>query len=173
MSEKMMYGCSLKGFRSQLEDSLLSLGETYPNMIVVDAETGTATNILGFRDRYPDRYVTCGIEEQAAVSFAFALSRSGLRPVVPMFSCFLTRRAYDQLYLQAGYANANVKFIGCYSGMTTPNTGATHQSIVDIACMRAIPGMVVIETADPFEFGQAISTMDWCVAPVLGVVMPE
>ena len=159
MSEKMMYGCSLKGFRAQLEDSLFELGEKYKNMIVVDAETGTATNCLGFRDKFPGRYVTCGIAEQAAVSFAFALSRSGLRPVVPLFSCFLTRRAYDQVYLQAGYAHANVKFIGCYSGMTTPNTGATHQSIVDVSCMRAIPKMTVIETADPFEFSQAMEAM--------------
>ncbi len=166
MSEKMMYGCSLKGFRAQLEDSLLSLGKKYENMIVVDAETGTATNILEFREQFPGRYVTCGIAEQAAVSFAFALSRSGLRPVVPLFSCFLTRRAYDQVYLQAGYAHANVKFIGCYSGMTTPNTGATHQSIVDVACMRAIPGMTVIETADPYEFGQAMDAIMEYEGPV-------
>ena len=159
MSEKMMYGCSLKGFRSQLEDSLISLGNKYDDMVVVDAETGTATNILGFRDAYPDRYVTCGIAEQAAISFAFGLARSGLRPVVPLFSCFMTRRAYDQVYLQVGYPNANVKLIGCYSGMTTPNTGATHQSIVDVAVMRAIPGMTVIETADPFEFGQAMEAI--------------
>ncbi len=166
MSEKMMYGCSLKGFRAQLEDSLIDLGKKYENMIVVDAETGTATNILEFRTAYPDRYVTCGIAEQAAVSFAFGLSRSGLLPVVPLFSCFLTRRAYDQIYLQAGYSHANIKFIGCYSGMTTPNTGATHQSIVDVACMRAIPKMTVIETADPFEFAQAMEEMMEYPGPV-------
>ena len=156
MSEKMMYGCSLKGFRSTLADTLLDLGRQYPNLIVVDAETGTATNVLDFRDEYPDRYVTCGIAEQAAVSFAFAASRSGLIPVVPLFSCFMARRACDQVYLQIGYPHANVKLIGCYSGMTTPNTGATHQSINDIAIMRSIPGMRVIETADPSELGQAI-----------------
>lgn len=166
MSEKLMYGCSLKGFRAQLEDSLFELGEKYQNMIVVDAETATATNALGYRDKFPGRYVTCGIAEQAAVSFAFALSRSGLLPVVPLFSCFLTRRAYDQIYLQAGYANANVKFIGCYSGMTTPNTGATHQSIVDVACMRAIPKMVVMETADPYEFSLAMREMMEYKGPV-------
>ena len=127
MSAKMMYGVSLKGFRSALADSLLQMGEKYPNMVVVDAETGTATNVLEFRDQYPGRYVTMGIAEQAALSFAFALSRSGMLPVVPLFSCFLSHRACDQVYVQIGYANANVKMIGCYTGITTPNTGATHQ----------------------------------------------
>lgn len=166
MSEKTRYGASLKGFRSQLEASLLEMGEKHPNMVVIDAETSTATNIIGFRDKYPDRFVTCGIAEQAAVSFAFGCSRSGLIPVVPLFSCFITRRAYDQLYLQMGYPHANIKVIGCYSGMTSPNTGATHQSIVDVACMRAIPGITVIETASPQELAQAIPEVIEMEGPV-------
>ena len=163
---KTRYGASLAGFRQQLEDSLLELGEVYPNMVVVDAETSTATNIIGFRDKFPERFVTCGIAEQAAVSFAFALSRSNIIPVVPLFSCFITRRAYDQLYLQMGYAHSNVKVIGCYSGITSPNTGATHQSIVDVACMRAIPGMTVIEAADIFEFKSAMEEIMKYKGPV-------
>ena len=166
MSEKLMYGCSLKGFRATLADTLVEIGRENDNLIVVDAETGTATNAIGFRDAFPDRYVTCGIAEQAAVSFAFALSRCGKVPVVPLFSCFLARRACDQVYIQVGYAQANVKLVGCYSGMTTPNTGATHQSINDIAIMRSIPGMRVIETADPFEFAQALREVVSCRGPV-------
>lgn len=156
MSNKMMYGVSLAGFRATLGDTLVQLGDQYKNMVVVDAETSTVTNCIQFRDAYPDRYVTCGIAEQAAVSFAFALSRSGLIPVIPLFSCFLTRRACDQIFIQVGYANANVKMIGCYSGMTSPNTGATHQSINDIAIIRTMPNIKVIETADPLEFSQAL-----------------
>ena len=156
MSTKTMYGVSLKGFRSALADSLVTMGERYPNMVVVDAETGTATNILDFRDAYPDRYVTMGIAEQAALSFAFALSRSGLIPVVPLFSCFLSHRACDQVYVQIGYAKANVKMIGCYTGITTPNTGATHQCMNDIAIMRSTPNIQVVECADPSELQQAI-----------------
>jgi len=156
MSPKMMYGVSLKGFRSALADTLVAMGERYPNMVVVDAETGTATNVLDFRDAYPDRYVTMGISEQAALSFAFALSRSGMLPVVPLFSCFMSHRACDQLYVQIGYAHANVKLIGCYTGITTPNTGATHQCMNDIAILRSTPNIRVVECADPTELSQAI-----------------
>lgn len=166
MSEKMMYGVSLKGFRSALADTLARMGQQYPNMVVVDAETGTATNVLGFRDLYPDRYVTMGIAEQAALSFAFALSRSGLLPVVPLFSCFLSHRACDQLYVQIGYANANVKMIGCYTGISTPNTGATHQCMNDIAILRSTPGIRVVECADPSELEQAIEQAMAYVGPV-------
>lgn len=166
MSEKLMYGCSLKGFRAALAETLISVGHENENLVVVDAETGTATNALAFRDFFSDRYVTCGIAEQAAISFAFALSRCGKVPVVPLFSCFLARRACDQVYIQVGYAQANVKLIGCYSGMTTPNTGATHQSINDVAIMRSIPGMRVIETADPFEFAQALREVIKSKGPV-------
>ena len=106
-------------------------------MVVIDAETGTATNAIGFKKAYPDRYVTVGVAEQCAISFAFALSRSGIIPVVPLFSCFLARRACDQIYIQIGYSNANVKMIGCYSGDYS-NTGATHQSINELAIIRSM-----------------------------------
>ncbi|MCL2128667.1 MAG: transketolase family protein [Treponema sp.] len=156
MSEKMMYGASLKGFRSVLADKLVELGGKYKNMVVIDAETGTATNILDFRKAYPDRFVTTGIAEQAAMSFASSLSRAGKISVIPLFSCFLSRRACDQIYVQIGYSKANVKMIGCYSGITTPNTGATHQSVNDIAIIRSMPNIVVVETADPGELGRAL-----------------
>ena len=159
MSEKMRYGCSLKGMRATLSDSLVELGHKDPNMIVVDCETGTATNVLDFRDTFGDRYVTMGVAEQSGVSFAFGASRAGLHPVVPLFSAFLTRRACDQIYIQIGYAQANVKMIGCYSGLTTPNTGATHQSVNDIAIMRSMPDITVVETADPEELRQALLSM--------------
>ncbi len=166
MSEKMMYGVSLKGFRSALADTLVRMGQRYENMVVVDAETGTATNVLDFRDHFPQRYVTMGIAEQAAVSFAFALSRSGLIPVVPLFSCFLSHRACDQVYVQIGYAKANVKMIGCYTGISTPNTGATHQCMNDIAILRSTPNIRVVECADPSELEQAIEQAMAYVGPV-------
>lgn len=151
MAEKMIYGVKLSGIRPVFDEKLVELGAKYENMVIVDAETGLPTNVLGFKAAYPDRFVSVGIAEQTAVSFAFALSRSGKIPVVPLFASFLTRRACDQLFIQAGYAHANIKFFGCYCGLSTPNTGATHQSINDIAIMRSIPGMIVAEAADPQE----------------------
>ncbi len=156
MSEKLMYGCSLKGMRATLADTLVALGHENEKVMVIDGETGTATNILDFRNTFPDRFVTMGAAEQSAISFAFGASRNGFIPIVPLFSSFMTRRACDQIFIQIGYANANVKLIGCYSGLTTPNTGATHQSVNDLSIMRSIPNFTVIETADPIELGQAI-----------------
>ena len=166
MSEKMRYGSSLKGMRSTLADTLVEIGHQNDKAVVVDCETGTATNILDFRDTFPDRFVTTGVAEQSGLSFAFGVARAGLVPIVPLFSAFMTRRACDQLYIQAGYANINIKTIGCYSGLTTPNTGATHQSVNDIAIMRSMPNFTVIETADPVELRQALLGMMDIEGPV-------
>ena len=166
MSKKKMYGASLNGMRAALCDGLVELGRNNERIVVIDCETGTATNILEFRDAFPDRYVTTGVAEQNGISFAFGVSRSGLIPVVPLFSAFITRRALDQIFIQVGYASANIKMIGCYSGLTTPNTGATHQSINDVAIIRSIPGITVIETADEFEFRQALSAVMEIEGPV-------
>jgi transketolase len=166
MSEKLMYGCSLKGMRATLADTLVEIGKANEKAVVIDCETGTATNILEFRDTFPGRFVTMGVAEQSGLSFAFGVARTGFIPIVPLFSSFMTRRACDQIFIQAGYANANIKMIGCYSGLTTPNTGATHQSVNDIAIMRSIPNITVIETADPFELRQALLAMMEIQGPV-------
>lgn len=159
MAEQTRYGVSLRGYRSTFAETLLTLGREYPDMVVMDAETGTATNIMGFRDAFPDRYLTTGVAEQAVVSMAASLARSGFIPVIPLFGSFLTRRACDQIFVQIGYAGANVKLIGCYSGLTTPNTGATHQSINDLAMLRSMPGITVVEPADFRELEQALREM--------------
>ena len=156
MSEKMMYGSSLKGMRAALSETLMELGNKNDKVIVVDAETGTATNIFDFRDSFPERFITVGVAEQSAISFAFGASRNGFTPFVVLFSAFLTRRACDQIFIQVGYANANVKLIGGYCGLTSPNTGATHQSINDLAIIRSMPNFTIIETADTLELNQAI-----------------
>lgn len=156
MSEKMMYGSSLKGMRATLSDTLVDIGRKYEKAVVIDCETGTATNILAFRDTFPERFVTTGVAEQSGISFAFGVARTGFIPIVPLFGSFLTRRACDQIFIQVGYAGANIKLIGCYSGLTSPNTGATHQSINDISIIRSMPNFTIIETADPIELKQAL-----------------
>ncbi|HZG58104.1 transketolase family protein [Paenibacillus sp.] len=156
MKEEKMYGSSLRGMRSAFKEALLELGARNDKVVVLDCETGTATNILAFKSRYPDRFVSLGVAEQNAISFAFGISRSGYVPIVPLFSAFIARRACDQLFVQAGYPEANVKLIGCYSGLTTPNTGATHQSINDLAIIRSIPNIVVLEACDELELKMAL-----------------
>lgn len=157
MSEEKMYGVSLKGMRTVLKETLVEIGHKNKKVVVIDCETGTATNILGFKREFPERFVTLGVSEQNAISFAFGVARSGYIPILPLFGSFLTRRACDQIFIQVGYAKANIKLIGCYSGLTTPNTGATHQSINDISIIRSIPNIYVVEACDEVELKQAIS----------------
>lgn len=151
-----MYGCTLRGMRTVLKETLLELGRKNEKVVVIDCETGTATNILAFKKEFPDRFVELGVAEQNSISFAFGVVRSGYIPIVPLFGSFLTRRACDQIFIQVGYAGANIKLIGCYAGLTTPNTGATHQSINDVSIIRSIPKIVVIEACDEIELRQAI-----------------
>lgn len=156
MSEELMYGCSLKGMRTALKETLIEVAQMNDKVVVIDCETGTATNILSFKKVFPDRFIELGIAEQNSVSFAFGVARSGYIPIVPLFGSFLTRRACDQIFIQVGYAEANIKLIGCYSGLTTPNTGATHQSINDVSIMRSIPNIKIIEACNEMELRGAI-----------------
>jgi transketolase len=78
---------------------------------------------------------------------------------VPLFACFSSRRALDQVTIQAAYANLNVKVCGLYAGLTSPNTGATHQMISDLATMRSIPNLIVVEPADAVEMRQALTAV--------------
>jgi transketolase len=91
------------------------------------------------------------------VSFAAGLARVGFTPLVPLFACFVVRRALDQLFTQVAYAGLNVTIVGAYAGLTSPNTGATHQMLQDVAVMRALPGMTVVEPADAAELRQALA----------------
>lgn len=83
-----MYGASLKGMRAAFGEALVELGGENPNIVVIDGETGTATNLMDFKKLYPDRFVSVGVAEQSAVSFAFGVSRCGFIPFVPLFAPF-------------------------------------------------------------------------------------
>lgn len=155
MSAKI-FGHEVQGMRGIIGDAFVSLGNKYDRMLVVDAETNTATNCSVFAKAFPDRFINVGIAEQHALSMAFGLSRSGFTPWVPLFASFIARRAYDQLYIDIGYTHANVKMMGCYAGITSASTGATHQSFNDIALLRSAPGIVIIEPADPTELCEAM-----------------
>jgi transketolase len=151
-----VYGVSLRGMRAQLGASLVEIGTANDRVVVLDAETGTVTNSSAFIAAFPDRFIQMGVAEADTVSFAVGLSTTGLIPIVPLFAAFVTRRAYDQIHCQVAYPSFNVKLVGCYSGLTSPNTGATHQALQDLALMRVLPHMTVIEAADESELDQAL-----------------
>lgn len=151
------YGVSQGNIRQLFGEALVSIGQGNPEVIVLDCQTAMPTAAVAFAKAFPERFVDLGIAEQNAVSFAAGLARMGFVPILPLFACFSSRRALDQVTIQVAYANLNVKVCGLYAGLTSPNTGATHQMISDLAIMRAIPNMTVIEPADALEMSQALS----------------
>jgi transketolase len=154
-----MYGVAEGNIRALFGNALVALGQTNPNVIVLDCQTAMPTAAVAFAKAFPERFIDLGIAEQNAVSVAAGLARMGFIPIVPLFACFSSRRALDQVTIQAAYANLNVKVCGLYAGLTSPNTGATHQMISDLAIMRSIPNLTVVEPADALEMSQALSAV--------------
>lgn len=127
--------------------NLVEWAKHHPHALVLSADLTSSTEIDLFRDAYPDRFLSMGIAEQNMLSFAGGLAREGFLPLVHTFAVFIYRRALDQIAMSIAYPNLPVKMFGFLPGITTPG-GATHQAIEDIAVMRALPNMTVIETGD-------------------------
>ncbi|HSA79099.1 MAG TPA: transketolase C-terminal domain-containing protein [Nitrospirota bacterium] len=136
-----------------------------PNVLVLSADLTSSTEIDLFRDTYPDRFLSMGIAEQNMLSFAAGLAREGFIPFVHTFAVFIYRRAYDQIAMSVSYPNLSVRMIGFLPGITTPG-GATHQAIEDIAIMRALPNMTVIECGDATEVESVLDVIEKINGPV-------
>ena len=154
-----MYGVAQGDIRQLFGEALVAVGQANPNVVVLDCQTAMLTAAVHFARAFPERFIDLGIAEQNAVSFAAGLARMGFVPIVPLFACFSARRALDQVTIQAAYADMNVKVCGLYAGLTSPNTGATHQMISDLAVMRSTPNLTVVEPADALEMQQALAAV--------------
>ena len=144
----MMEGVSM---RQAFSSALADYGETNPSVVVLDADTAFGT-LSGFsRERFPDRFINVGIAEQCLVDVAVGLSLAGKIPFANAFAALIATRAYEPVRTCVAYAQTNVKLAATYAGLSDYKDGATHHSIVDIAVMRALPGMVVIVAADSYE----------------------
>ena len=121
--------------------------KTNEKAIVLSGDLTTSCEIDEFRNAYPERFLSLGLMEQNMMSFAAGLAREGLIPMVHTFSVFMYRRALDQIEMSIAYPNLPVKIFGFLPGVTTPG-GASHQALNDIAVMRSLPNMSVIETGD-------------------------
>jgi transketolase len=136
-----------------------------PKVLVLSADLTSSTEIDLFRDTYPDRFLSMGIAEQNMLSFAGGLAREGFIPFVHTFAVFIYRRAYDQVAMSVAYSNQPVRMIGFLPGITTPG-GATHQAIEDIALMRALPNMTVLECGDATEVETVLEVIEKINGPV-------
>ena len=161
-----IYGSKIQGMRAAVGDTLVELGKKNDRIVVIDAETAVATNIMPFKEAFPDRFLTTCIAEQNPISFSYFLHIMGYIPFVPLFAAFIGRRAFDQIFVQAGYPNANIKMMGGYAGITSASVGATHQSFNDIAIIRTIPNIKIIEACDADELREAMIAAAEYVGPV-------
>lgn len=128
--------------------ALAELGETYENVVVLDADLAAATKTAYFKKAFPDRFYDCGIAEGNMVGVAAGLATMGKIPFASSFAMFLAGRAFEQVRNCIGYPHLNVKLGATHGGITVGEDGATHQCLEDFGTMRTIPGMTVICPSD-------------------------
>jgi transketolase len=136
-----------------------------PDILCLSADLTSSCEIDGFRDRHPDQFVTLGMAEQNMLSFAGGLGLAGFRPFIHTFGVFMYRRPYDQLVASIAYPRRKVRLMGFLPGVTTPG-GMTHQAIEDIAVMRSLPNMSILETGDATEVESICEAADAIDGPV-------
>jgi transketolase len=145
--------------------NLVAWAEHRPQALVLSADLTASCEADGFRDAYPDRFFSMGMAEQNMIGFAAGLAREGFRPLVHTFAVFISRRAFDQVAMSVAYANLPVRLLGFLPGITTPG-GVTHQAVDDLALMRAIPNMTVLECGDATEVESCLDAADVIDGPV-------
>ena len=137
--------------RESYGNALVELGAEHDNLIVLDADLAAATKTGVFKKAYPDRHIDCGIAECNMMGIATGLSTTGIVPFASTFAMFAAGRAFEQVRNSIGYPHLNVKIGATHAGISVGEDGATHQCNEDIALMRTIPGMVILNPADDVE----------------------
>lgn len=140
-----------KAPRDHIGAILLELAEKNSDIVLLDADFKPASKITAFQHRFPERFIQVGIAEQNMMGIAAGLSTLGFIPVVSTVATFVSRRACDQVTTSIALPELNVKLLGLYGGLFVGKNGASHQSLEDLAIMRAIAGMVVLQPADVVE----------------------
>lgn len=142
--------------RASYGNALVELGNKVDNLYVLDADLAAATQTGIFKKAFPERHIDCGIQECNMVGVAAGLATTGKVPFVSTFAMFAAGRAYEQVRNSVGYPHLNVKIGATHAGISVGEDGASHQCLEDIALMREIPGMVVINPADDVEARAAV-----------------
>lgn len=149
-----------KATRDAYGEALRAAGARNRDIVVLDADLSKSTKTNVFAKEFPDRHFNAGIAEQNMMSVAAGLAAAGKIPFASTFAMFATGRAYEQVRNSICYPKLNVKIAATHAGLTVGEDGATHQANEDIALMRALPNMTVVNPADAEETRQAI---EWAV----------
>lgn len=138
-----------KEMRLAYAETLVELGAANKKIVVLEADLMRATGTGIFQKAYPDRFFNVGVAEANMVGVASGLSTTGKIPFAATFACFASRRVFDQFFLSANYARLNVKLVGTDPGVTAAYNGGTHMPFEDLALMRVIPRLTIVEPSDP------------------------
>lgn len=145
-----------KATRESYGEALAELGDKYENLYVLDADLAAATKTGIFKKKFPDRFFDCGIAEANMMGVAAGMAATGKIPFASTFAMFAAGRAFEIVRNSIGYPHLNVKIGATHAGISVGEDGATHQCNEDIALMRTIPGMTIINPADDVEAKAAV-----------------
>lgn len=132
-------------------DTLMALAAEDRRIVALDADLMSSSGMKPFAKAYPDRFVNCGIAEANMVGVAAGLSATGKIPFAHSFACFASRRVCDQIFISASYARLNVRIVGTDPGVTAAYNGGTHMPLEDMAVLRAIPEITLLEPTDSVQ----------------------
>ncbi len=139
--------------------ALVELAEQHPELVVLDADLSKATMTKDFAAAYPNRFYDCGIAENNMMGIAAGMSCCGLKPFANTFAIFAAGRSYEQVRNSICYPHLNVTVVGSHGGVSVGEDGATHQCTEDLALMRQIPGMLVLNPCDGNEMRLAVEAL--------------
>ncbi|MCI9127746.1 MAG: transketolase family protein [Eubacterium sp.] len=142
--------------RESYGNALVEIGKEHDDLVVLDADLAAATKTGIFKKEFPDRHIDCGIAEANMMGIAAGLSTCGKVPFASTFAMFAAGRAFEQVRNTIGYPHLNVKIGATHAGISVGEDGATHQCNEDIALMRTIPGMTIINPCDDIEAKAAV-----------------
>jgi transketolase len=152
--------------RNGYGEALIQLGQTDERVVVLTADLAESTRVQEFANKYPNRFVECGVAEQNMMGIAAGLAANGKVPFVSSYAVFSPGRNWDQLRVSVCYSNLNVKIAGAHTGVSVGPDGATHQALEDIAITRVLPNLTVIVPCDYLETKKAALATATQVGPV-------
>ena len=152
--------------RDSYGNALASLGKEHENLVVLDADLAAATKTGIFKKEFPERHIDCGIAEANMIGIAAGLASTGKVPFCSSFAMFAAGRTFEQIRNSVGYPHLNVKIGATHAGISVGEDGATHQCNEDIALMRTIPGMTIINPSDDVEAKAAVKAAYEMEGPV-------
>lgn len=142
--------------RESYGKAITALGKEHDDIVVLDADLAAATKTSIFKKEFPERFIDCGIAESNMIGVAAGLAAAGKVPFASSFAMFAAGRAFEQVRNSVGYPHLNVKIGASHAGISVGEDGATHQCNEDIALMRTIPGMVILNPSDDVEAHAAV-----------------